>query len=394
VIHYTPFLPQAIEDPQPLYRKLLEESPVHYIEEYDGWAISRFEDVWRAMEDPDSYVSARGTTAAQVLSGVEPPNPSINQIDPPDHTRLRRAVRGPFTRNRVAALEPEIRAFARDCLDRHASNGGIDVVRELADPVAAFAACRLLDLPLEDAPLLVGWVHRYTRNDPGDLGRSADALAAAREMNEYLAEFARGWRRSPRRSGAVVEAFLAFELGGRRLEDLEIASHMQTLVIGGTDTTPKAIGAAVLRLHQHPDQRARLAANPARIPVAFTEVLRYDLPTQFMARSVNRPVELHGRALRPGQGVLLLLAAANRDPREFPDPERFDVDRNPRRILSFGHAAHVCLGAHVARLEGRVLLEELLARCPDYALDESQLVWRRADQIQGLVSAPIRWRPV
>jgi cytochrome P450 len=393
MIHYTPFLAEALEDPHPLYRRLRDEQPAYYIEEYDGWALSRFENVWRAMEDTGSFGSARGTTAAQVLSKVEPPVPSINQLDPPDHTRLRRSLRAPFTKNRVAALEPELRAFVRATLDRHADAGEIDVVRDLADPLAALAACRLLDLPLADAPLLVGWVHRYTQNDPADLGRSADALAAAREMNEYLAEFARRWRREPGRSGAVIEAFLAFEIDGRRLEDLEIASHMQTLVIGGTDTTPKGIGAAVLRLHQHPEQRARLAKSPAGIPGAFTEVLRYDVPTQFMARSVSRGVEVAGQELRPGQGVLLLLAAANRDPREFRDPDRFDVGRNPRRILSFGHAAHVCLGAHVARLEGRVLLGELLDRHPEYGLDESRLVWRRADQIQGLVSAPIEVRP-
>jgi hypothetical protein len=289
----------------------------------------------------------------------------------------------------VASLEPEVRAFVRRCLDRAAEAGELDAIRELADPLAAFVACELLGLPQADAPLLVDWVHRYTRNDPGDLGRSADALAAAREMNEYLAEHARRWRRSLGREGSVVSVFLGFELGGRRLTDREIASHLQTLVIGGTDTTPKGIGSALLRLHQHPDQRARLAAEPRRIPAAFTEVLRYDMPTQFMARTVARDVELHGQKLRRGQGVLLLFAAANRDEREFPDPDRFDVGRNPRRILSFGHAAHVCLGAHVARLEGRVVLEEFLARFPGYHLDESRLVYRRADQIRGIVSAPI-----
>jgi hypothetical protein len=386
---YSPFLPEAIEDPHPLYRWLRAEAPAYYLEEYDGWALSRFEDNWRATEDTQTFSSLHGTTAAQALSRVEPPVPSINQLDPPDHTRLRQAVRGPFSRAQVAALEPELRAFARACLERCAASGEIDVVRELADPLAALAACRLLDLPQEDAPRLVGWVHRYTLNEPGDLGRSADALAAAREMNEYLAEFARRWRRKPGRSGAVVEAFLGFELGGRRLEDLEIASHMQTLVIGGTDTTPKGVGAAILRLHQHPEQRARLARTPARIPAAFSEALRFDMPTQFMARTLARDVELHGQKLRAGQGVLLLFASANRDEREFSDPDRFDIDRNSRRILSFGHAAHVCLGAHVARLEGRIVLEEVLGRFPEYALDESRVVWRRADQIQGLVSVPI-----
>lgn len=389
MVAYTPFLPDVIADPYPTYRRLLDEAPVHYMEDFDCWALSRFEDLWRALGDAETFTTTAGTTAAQVVSKVEPPVPSINQLDPPDHTRLRKAIGAAFTKNRVAALEAEVRALTRERLERGAVVGELDVVRDLADPIAAHVACRLLDLPLADGPLLVDLVHRYVSNDPDDEGRSADALAAAMEMNEHLAAFASERRRKLRGDGAVVEAFLDFEQSGRRLEDLEIASHLQTLVIGGTDTTPKAIGAAVLRLHQHPEQRARLAAEPTRIPTAFTEVLRYDMPTQFMARTVARPARLHGQTLEPGQGVLLLLAAGNRDPREFPDPDRFDVDRAPRRILSFGHAVHVCLGAHVARLEGRVLLEELLARFPNYDLDVARLEWRRADQIQGLISAPI-----
>jgi hypothetical protein len=389
---YSPFLPEAIRDPHPLYRRLRAEAPAYYIEPYDGWALSRFEDCWRAAEDARTFSSLRGTTAAQALSKVEPPVPSINQLDPPDHTRLRKAVQGTFSRAHVRAFEPQIRAFIRACLDRGADAGELDAVRELADPLAARVACRLLDLPEEDAGLLTRWVHRYTLNEPADLGRSSDALAAAVEMNEYLARCVRRWRQMGRRTGAVVDAFLGFERNGRRLEDLEIASHLQTLVIGGTDTTPKAIGAALLRLHQHPEQRARLARAPERIPIAFTEVVRYDMPTQFMARTLARDVVLHGEKLRAGQGVLLLFAAANRDEREFPEPDRFDVDRDPPRILSFGHAAHMCLGVHVARLEARIVLEELLGRFPGYALDASRAVWRRADQIQGLVSLPIQLR--
>jgi len=389
MVHYTPFLPEVITDPYPTYRRLLEEAPVYFMEEYQSWALSRFDDLWRAMSDSETFATTGGTTAAQAISKVEPPVPSINQIDPPDHTRLRKDLSRSFTKNRVNALEPEIRSLASDLLDDGASAGEIDVVRDLADRVAAHVACRLLDLPLEDGHLLVEWVHRYVSNDPEDQGRSSDALAAAGEMNEYLAAFARERRKGPRREGSVIDAFLAFEMNGRRLEDLEIGSHLQTLVIGGTDTTPKAIGAAVLRLHQNPDQRARVAADPSRIPIAFNEVLRYDMPTQFMARTVERPIELQGQRLEPGQGVLLLLAAGNRDPREFRDPDRFDVDRDARRILSFGHAVHICLGAHVARLEGRVLLEELLRRHPEYELDEAKLEWRRADQIQGIISAPI-----
>lgn len=391
-IAYSPFAPEVIADPHPLYARMRDEAPACYIAEYDGWALSRFEDCWRATEDPATFSSTGGSTAAQALSKVEPPVPSVNQLDPPDHTRLRHAIRGPFAREAVAALEGEMRAFVALRLERAALRGEIDVVRELADPLAAMVACRLLDRPHEDAPRLVAWVHRYVNNEPGDLGRSADALAAAMEMNAYLAEVVARWRKRPGRTDSVIQAFVDFELGGRKLADLEIASHLQTLVIGGTDTTPKAVGAAALRLHAAPDQRARLAREPGRIPLAFQEALRIDMPTQFMARVVKRETRLHGCALRPGQGVLLLFASANRDPREFQEPERFDAFRAPRRVLSFGHAAHVCLGAHVARLEGRVMLEELLARFPDYELDPVRVERRRADQIQGIVSAPIRVR--
>jgi len=391
-LHYSPFLPAVIEDPHPHYARLRDEQPAYFLEEYEGWALSRFEDCWRATEDPETFSSTGGTTAAQALSRVEAPVPSVNQLDPPDHTRLRRAIRGPFARASVAALEPEMRASVAERLARAAEAGEIDAVRELADPLAAQVACRLLDLPREDAPRLVAWVHRYVNNEPGDLGRSSDALAAATEMNAYLAEVVAAWRRRPGRSGSPIQAFLDFERAGRRLEDLEIASHLQTLVIGGTDTTPKAVGAALLRLHAAPEQRARLAREPGRIPLAFQEALRLDMPTQFMARVLRRDVELHGRKLRAGQGVLLHYASANRDPREFPEPDRYDASRTPRRILSFGHAAHVCLGAHVARLEGRVVLEEILARFPSYALDPARVERRRADQIQGVVSLPISLR--
>ncbi|MBY0399599.1 cytochrome P450, partial [Myxococcota bacterium] len=263
-----------------------------------------------------------------------------------------------------------------------------DAVRELADPVAAKDACRLLSLPDEAGPLLVGWVHRYTRNAPGDEGRSADALAAAMEMNVYLAEYVAG-RRVGRGEPGVADVFIAHELGGRKLVDLEIASHMQTLVIGGTDTTPKVISSALLRLHRDPAQRADLAGDPSAIRGAFLEALRLDMPTQFMARTVARETTLHGQCLKPGQGVLFLYASANRDEREYADPDRFDARRKARRHLGFGHAAHVCIGAHVAALEGRVVLEEVLAAAPDYRIDESRIEWRSADQLRGMTSLPI-----
>jgi hypothetical protein len=208
------------------------------------------------------------------------------------------------------------------------------------------------------------------------------------EMNAYLAERVAERRRGRGESG-VADVFIAHELGGRRLADLEIASHMMTLVIGGTDTTPKVISAALRRLHQAPDQRADLVAHPEAIPGAFVEALRLDMPTQFMARTVARETTIHGQKLRPGQGVLFLFASANRDEREYAEPDRYDARRRIRRHLGFGHAAHVCIGSHVAALEGRVVLEEVLAAAPDYQLDESRIRWRSADQLRGMTSLPL-----
>jgi len=388
-LRYSPFLPEVMQDPFPFYRRLRDEAPAYYMPDYDAWVLSRFEDIWSATEHPEIFTTIHGTTAAQAVSKVEPPVPSINQIDPPEHKQLRRAIRDFFSRSSAQAMESMVRDDVRRRLESATEPGEIDAVRELADPVAARVACRLLSLPDEAGPLLVAWVHRYAANDPADEGRSTDALQAAIEMNRYLAE-----RVAERRRGAgdpgVIDAFLSHEIGGRRLEDLEIASHLQTLVIGGTDTTPKVIASALLHLARQPEQRAGLAADPSGIPNAFLEALRLEMPTQFMARTVAKQTTLHGETLRPGQGVLFLYASANRDEREYDEPDRFDGSRTIRRHLGFGHAAHVCIGAHVARLEGRIVLEEVLTRFPGYGVDSERIERRSADQLRGMSALPLR----
>ena len=330
MIAYSPFAEEALRDPFPIYRALRDEDPVHFIEAHGGWALSRFADVWGAAGDSALFVTRAGTTAAQVLSRVEPPVPSVNQLDGPDHARLRKALRPFFAKHRIAALEGDVRELVRERLAA-ARGGELDAARELAEPVAAHVACRLLDLPREEAPRFQRWVARYTANAPGDLGRSEDGLAAAREMNAWLAERVKERRaRASRDRTRVIDRVLDARIEGRALEDLEIASHLQTLVIGGTETTPKVAAAALLRLAQDPAQREAILAGRASAADAFEEALRLDMPTQFMARTVACDRELDGKRLRTGQGVLLLYAAANRDEREFPDPERFDVLRARR----------------------------------------------------------------
>lgn len=210
------------------------------------------------------------------------------------------------------------------------------------------------------------------------------------ELNAYLAAFvSRSRRRSGKASGRIVDVLLEAGVGGRRLEDLEIASLRMTLVVGSTDTTPKVLGCAVDQLWRHSEQRARLARAPPNIPAAFIEALRFNMPTHYMGRTLRRDVALHGRHMRAGQAVLFLFASVNRDERVFEAPERFDSTRPNPRILGFGHGAHVCIGARITLLEGRILLEELLAAAPDFEVDLARSERRRADQIQGYLSLPL-----
>jgi cytochrome P450 len=239
--------------------------------------------------------------------------------------------------------------------------------------------------------LLTGLVQRFFHHDPDSEGMTPEGLAALQEIGRYCEDMVRTRRRAPQDSSrAALDVVLRFEREGRPFADEEAASHLSMLVIGGSETFPKVLASGLVRLAEHPDQRARLAADPSLVPAAFDEILRYDMPTQLLGRTVRRDVRIHGQTLREGQAVVFLYASANRDPREFDDPDRFDIARRPARILSFGAGAHQCLGTHVARMEGRVCFEEILARFPEYELDLDHAVRLRTEFVQGFSSLPVR----
>lgn len=390
MLDYDPFAPVVMDDPQPFYRRLRDGSPVHYMPKYDAWALSRFADVWEGSAHP-SFSVARGTTPSQVLTKVQPVTPMLNLMDPPEHTQLRNRLREVFMPKPVARLEPTARAIARECLDAALEEGTLDVIGEFTGRLSVRVTCRSLGLPEEDADLLASLVNRFFAREPGVDGMTSDGLAAARELIDYGVALVRARRAAGHPDQDAVDMFCTVEIGGRRLGDAEIASHLSMLVIGGSETFPKTFANAVLRLWEHPDQRAAVAADRSLVPHAYQESLRYDMPTQFLCRTLTADVERHGTVMRAGQGVCLLYASANHDEREFPDPDRFDVERRARRILSFGAGTHTCLGLHVARLEGRVCLEELLARIPEYEVDLARAERVRTEFVQGFAALPIRF---
>ena len=388
-IDYDPFAESVRNDPQPWYRRLRDEAPAHYMERYDAWALSRFQDIWDASADTERYSTARGTTPAHLLTRDQPVAPMLNLMDPPDHTKLRGALRGAFLPSPVRALEPTARKLAAELLDAARDRGGFDAVQDFGARVSVTMACLAIGLPVEDGPHLTGLVQRFFQHDPDSGGIGADGMAALGELTVYCGEMVRARRRATADSRTALDAILRFEQDGQRLADDAAASHLSMLVIGGSETFPKVLANGLVRLAEHPDQRARLAADPSLVPDAFDEILRYDMPTQLLGRTLRCDVALHGETMRAGQAVVFLYASANRDPREFDEPDRFDVARRPARILSFGAGAHQCLGRHVARMEGRVCFEEILTRFPDYELDLDRAVRLHTEFVQGFSSLPV-----
>jgi hypothetical protein len=392
MVRYDPFSAEVMEDPYPIYERLRAEAPVYYIEKYNAWALSLFEDVWNLSSSP-LLSAAQGTTPAQVLTKVQPVTPMLNLMDPPEHTQLRVKLRGFFQPKSIGAIEPLARGIVKQCLDEALPKGSCDVMGDFAMRVSVRVACTAIGIPLEDCDLLVSLVNRFFGREPGVDGMTADGLAAATELIGYGMQLVDKRRREGSTAADAINLFRDVEVGGRKLADEEIASHLSMLIIGGSETFPKTFGSAMRRLAEYPEQRALLRATPSAIPEAFREVLRYDMPTQFLCRTVLSELEVGGVKLTPGQGVLFLYASANRDEREFPNPTRFDVRRKPPRILSFGAGIHACIGLHIAQLEARVCLEETLRRMPDWEMDWQQSERLRTEFVQGFAKLVVNFKP-
>jgi cytochrome P450 len=393
MVRYDPFDAEIIHgDPYPIYQQLRDEAPAYYIERYDCWALSRFADVWNAGDD-DNFSSARGSASGHLLTKVQPLMRMLNTMDPPDHTRLRALLRPLFSPSRMRQLEPAFRSFIVECLDALREREVIDVVGEFAQPLATYVACTVAGFPRADGALLRKLVHRFFGREEGVDGMTADGVRAQEEMVEYFAGLIAERRRAPHDSGDALGALLRFEHDGAPIPDEEVASNLMLLLLGATDTLPKVLANTFHRLQQNPEQRAQVVADPGLALDAFHEALRIDMPTQYMCRSLLRDAELHGQKLRAGQPVLLLYAAANRDEREFPDPDAYRLDRRPPRHLGFSHGTHACLGLHAARAEGRLAIEEFLARFPAYEVQEDGSERLATEFVQGYSKLSVRLRP-
>lgn len=388
-VTYNPFSEEVMRNPTPVYERLRAEDPVHYIEEYDAWALAKFEDIWKASMDAKHYTATKGTTSSHLLSKVQPVTPMINLMDPPQHTKLRTAVRDHFTPAKIAKFEPVIREIATKAIDEAIERGGMDAMGDMASKVSVTVACLVTGIPLEDAERMNDMVWRFFAREPGVDGMTEDGLAAMTDMFGYFTEISQARKKESSNRGDVIDLLNSIEIDGQTFDDASIASHISMFIIGGSETFPKTFATTLQRLAEHPDQRADLAANPDLIPQGYVEALRYDMPTQFLCRVVTDEVEIRGRKLQPGQTVMFLYPSGNRDEDEFENPNRFDVRRNAPRVLSFGAGTHMCIGVHAAKLEGRVLLEETLKRMPEYQPDLPNAERLVTEFVQGYATFPI-----
>ncbi len=386
MLEFDPFSEAYCDDPFPVYRRLRDEAPDFYLEELDCFFLSRFEDVWQAVSDP-RFSHRLGTNTQDLLAGVMP-HRALSSMVPPAHTALRRLLAPHFTPAATRRLEPRVRELVCGFLDEMGDE--FDVVRDLALRLSARVAFLLIGLPEADADEKAGLVGTTFDRASGVMGPTEVAFEAQRRLQAYLGEKIDERGRAGG-GGDLLDLLLAFEYEGEKLPREELIANLNLLVIGGTETLPKVFAGAVYQLWRHPEQRALVAATPPLADDAFREALRYEMPTLMLGAVAEEDAEIcGGTRVRKGQKLMHLWVSANRDEREFPDPDRFDIHRRATRILSFNHARHRCLGAHVAQLEGRVLLEELLARAPEYEVLEDRVERIRSEFFRGFSSLPIR----
>ena len=388
-------------DPWPMYAALRDHDPVHHVippenPDHDYWVLSRHADVWEAARDNETFSSAQGLTVnygeLEIIGLAD--NPPFVMQDPPVHTEFRKLVSRGFTPRQVEAVEPKVREFVVERIEGLRSNGGGDIVAELFKPLPSMVVAHYLGVPEADRKQFDGWTEAIVAantTSAGITGAMSSVGDAVGSMMGYFTELIERRRREP--GDDTISHLVAAGVGadGDIAGTLSVLAFTFTMVTGGNDTTTGMLGGTVQLLHRRPDQRRLLVEEPQLIPDAIDEFLRLTSPVQGLARTTTRDVTIGDKTIPEGRKVLLLYGSANRDEREYgPDAAELDVTRRPRNILTFSHGAHFCLGAAAARMQSRVALTELLARCPDFEVDESEIVWAGGSYVRRPLSVPFR----
>jgi cytochrome P450 len=386
--YYDPYDFDIDADPYPVWKRLRDDAPLYFNEKYEFYALSRYEDVEKGLNEWQSYSSAQGSVLEIIKAKVQMPPGMFIFEDPPDHDLHRALLSRVFTPRRMAAIEPQVRAYAARTLDPLVGQGGFDFIADLGTEIPMRTIGMLLGIPEEDQQALRDQLDEGLRLEDGVMPEVTARDGASTNYAAYI-----DWRAANPSDDLMTELLTAEftdEHGTvRTLTREEVLGYIGLLAGAGNETTTRLIGWAAKLLAAHPDQRKAMAENFELIPNAIEECLRYEPPSPVQARLVTKDVEHHDQTMPEGSIVLLLNASANRDERQFADPDRFDIRRKAQRHLSFGYGLHFCLGAHLARLEARVALEEVLRRFPVWEIDEANAVQARTSTVRGWEKLPV-----
>lgn len=391
--------PAVLADPYPLYRRLREEDPVHWDPFLHTWVATRYDDVVTVLHrfSADRTPSPEQMTVMG-LGSIEPiAQVMVKQMlfmDAPAHTHLRKLCSTAFTPRRVERMADQIQDIANRLIETVVASGRMDVVADFASPFPAIVTARLLGVPESDHQQLKAWSADFAellgnfQHNPDRVGR---VLRSVEDMSAYFRDAIDQQRRKPR--DGLIRSLMDAEVEGLRLTEDEVIANTIVTMVGGQETTTNLIGNGLLTLLRQPEQLAELRDNPTIMESAVEELLRYESPSQHTARLAPEDIMLGGKLIRKRDAVMAVMAAANRDPDRFPDPDRLDLSRRDNRHLAFGWAAHFCFGAPLARLEGQIAFSALLRRFPGLALATDRVSWRENLGLRGLKSLPVTFQP-
>jgi cytochrome P450 len=390
-LYYDPYDFEIDADPYPVWRRMRDEQPLYYNDKYDFFALTRFDDVEKALVDWRTYSSAKGSVLEIIKADIEMPPGSIIFEDPPGHDRHRSILSRVFTPRRMAEIEPKVREFCAQSLDPLVGSGGFDFIRDLGAQMPMKTIGMLLGIPEQDQEAIRDRIDEGLRLQDGDMPDMSARYAAAEQTNafeEYIE-----WRADNPSDDLMTDLLVAEfedETGTtRRLSREEVLNFVNLLAAAGNETTTRLIGWTGKVLGEHPDQLRLVAEDRALVPNVIEEVLRYEAPSPVQSRYVTTDVSLYDTTVPAGNVMVLINGSANRDDRKFPSGDTFDITRKIDHHLSFGYGIHFCLGAHLARLEGRVALDEVLQRWPSWEVDTDNAVQARTSTVRGWERLPV-----
>ncbi|MBR0552700.1 cytochrome P450 [Stakelama marina] len=390
--------PAVHADPYPFYKRLREEAPVMWDPFMHTWVVSRYDDVMVVLKE----FSADRTPDPKKMEALGLPSlgpvadlmaRQMLFLDAPAHTRLRKLCMSAFTPRRVDAMEGKIHEIAHSLIDAQMARGEMDLISDFAEPFPAIVTAGLLGVPLDDHRQLKAWSATFAEmlgNFQHNPDRIHGVLQCVADMTGYFRDAVREQERNPR--DGLIRSLMDAEVDGQRLSEEEVIANTIVTMVGGQETTTNLIGSGILTLTRQPDKLAQFRDDPDIVQTAIEEMLRFETPSQHTARIARHDLEMGGQTIRKGEAVMAIMAAANRDPQRFPDPDTLDLTRADNRHLAFGWAAHFCFGAALARMEGRIAYTALLGRLEDLRVTSDNLEWRTNSGLRGLKALPIAFR--